>query len=137
MAFDSYIFDREGFKELTDEKADNLKANRGLSDLLGFGLSVVAGRLAKDRLRYRDYGPYWWALKDLMNANGYDLGSETDEVVKAIYRGDRDVDTLIMADEFRELYLQTWVLYTNQFDLDSESGEMWTLYDRDMEPFAY
>lgn len=133
MAFTEYKFDKEMLKALVAERAANLRANRGFSNLLAFGLGVVAGRLSKDARRYRDYGPYWPALKEVMNANGYNLGSQSDPLVSRTYRGETDEETLIMADEFRTAYLKSNIVYTNQFMLDAGSGEFWTLYDSDME----
>ncbi|MEN6629424.1 MAG: hypothetical protein ABFC42_07255 [Sulfuricella sp.] len=133
MAFTEYKFDKEMLKALVAERAANLRANRGFSNLLAFGLGVVAERLSKDARRYRDYGPYWPALKEVMNANGYNLGSQSDPLVSRTYRGETDEETLIMADEFRTAYLKSNIVYANQFMLDAGSGEFWTLYDSDME----
>ncbi len=133
MAFTEYKFDKEMLKALVAERSANLRANRGFSNLLAFGLGVVADRLSKDARRYRDYGPYWPALKEVMNANGYNLGSQSDPLISRAYRGETDEETLIMADEFRTMYLKSNIVYANQFMLDSGSGEFWTLYDSDME----
>ena len=133
MAFTEYKFDKEMLKALVAERAANLRANRGFSNLLRFGLGVVADRLRVDPLRYRDYGPWWPALKQIMNAAGYTLGSQTDPLIAKEYKGDTDAETLIAADEFRTEYLRTQMIYANKFMLDGESGEFWTLYDSDME----
>ena len=133
MAFTEYKFDKEMLKALIAERSANLRANRGFSNLLRFGLGVVADRLRVDPLRYRDYGPYWPALKQIMNSAGYNLGDQADPLIAKDYRGESDVETLIAADEFRTEYLRTQMIYTNKFMLDGESGEFWTLYDQDME----
>lgn len=133
MAYTEYKFDRETIKALVMERAAALRANRGFSSLLAFGLGVVVERLNKDPRRYRDYGPFWWALKDAMKAGGYSVGDQTDPLVKKAYRGESDVETLIMADEFRTAYLKTNMIYTNQFLLDAGSPDFYTLYDADME----
>lgn len=133
MAFTEHKFDKQQIKALVEERSKNLKQNRGASDLLGFGLGVVAQRLAKDSRRYRDYGPYWWALKEVMAGKGYDFGKQSDPIISQAYKGDSDVETLIMADEFRTEYLAANIIYTNQFLLDVDSAEFWVLYDPDME----
>ena len=133
MTFTEYKFDKEMLKALVAERAANLRANRGFSNLLRFGLGVVADRLRVDVLRYRDYGPYWFALKAIMNDAGYNFGNQSDPLITKEYKGDTDVETLIAADEFRTEYLRTQMIYTNKFMLDGESGELWTLYDQDME----
>lgn len=70
---------------------------------------------------------------DDVAAGGYNLGSQTDPLVKKAYRGDSEVETLIMADEFRTAYLKANMIYTNQFLLDAASPDFWVLYDADME----
>ena len=133
MAFTEYKFDPEKIKAQVESRTQSLRTNKGFSDLLGFGLGVISERLAKDRRRYMDYGPYWFALKDILNANGYNFGDQSDPIVKAAYHGDSDVETLVMADEFRTEYLATTIVYTNRFILDGKTGEFWVLFDSDME----
>jgi len=133
MAYTEYKYEQAAITALAEERAANLRANRGFSNLLTFGLSVIAGRLQQDPRRYRDYGPWWWSLKDAMNRNGYSLGSQSDPLIARAYRFDEDVHTLIAADEFRTAYLKTHIVYANQFLLDADSPELWTLYDDDME----
>lgn len=136
MAYTEYKFDKDAIKALVAERAAGLRANRGFSNLLGFGLGVVAERLQKDPRRYRDYGPWWPALKDVLNRNGYTLGDQSDPLIARAYRFDDDVETLIAADEFRTAYLQTFIIYSNQFLLDAASPDFWVLYDADMEFLA-
>lgn len=131
--FTEFKFNSEAIKELAAEKAANLKANKGYSDLAGFALSIISKRLARDPMRYRDYGPYWWAIKDALRDAGASIGSNDDVAVRVAYSGDSLLDTIIMADQFRELYLATWAVGTNQFSLSSESGDIYTLEDSDME----
>ena len=133
MAYTEYKFDKDAIKALVAERAAGLRANRGFSNLLGFGLGVVAERLQKDPRRYRDYGPWWPALKDVLNRNGYTLGDQSDPLIARAYRFDDDVETLIAADEFRTAYLQTFIIYSNEFLLDADSPDFYTLFDRDME----
>lgn len=133
MAYTEYKFDKDAIKALVAERAAGLRANRGFSNLLGFGLGVVAERLQKDPRRYRDYGPYWWALKDALKTGGYELGDQGDPLIQRAYQGETAEETLIMADEFRTAYLASNIIYTNQFLLDAASPDFWVLYDADME----
>lgn len=132
MRFTESKFDPDEMKVLVAEKTANLRDNRGTDDLLGFGLSIVRDRLKKNPLRYRDYGPYWWALKDALRRAGFDYGPQSDPLVVDEYRGFSDVETLVMADEFRSLYLKTSIILTNKFALD-RSGEWYALLDPDIE----
>jgi hypothetical protein len=129
--FTEWLFDQEAIRELAAEKAASLKANKGFSDLQGYALGVIQRRLEKDPLRYRDYGPYWWALKQVLNDNDRDLGAEDDALVRATYAGNTALETVVMADEFRTLALSLWPVGNNQFTL-SEDG-VYTLHDQDME----
>ena len=133
MTFTEYLFDKELIEEAVRERAAALKANKGFSDFAGFALGVIERRLAKDPLRYRDYGPYWPALKDVLRQSGRDYGAGDDPLVRDFYRGDTTEQTIVMADEFRTLYLATQAVGTNQFVLDGEAGEAWELFDADME----
>lgn len=129
--FTEHKFDPAMIGGLVAKKQAALKANTGHSDLLGFGLGVVSRRLAKSPDRYLDYGPYWWALKSALNANGYSYGSESDSVVADQYRGGTDLETMIMADQFRTEFLETSQVGTCTFRLSDEGGE-YILYDLDM-----
>lgn len=134
MSYTEYLFDREMVKDLVAERTKTLQANRGASTkLLPFGLGVVMYRLGQDRRRYRDYGPYWWALKEALKKGGYNLGEHSDTLIRQVYRGDSDEETMIMADEFRTDYLKRNIIYTNRFILDADSQDFWELYDPDME----
>lgn len=134
--FTEFKFDIEMIRELAAEKAANLKANKGFSDLEGFALGVIARRLASSPDRYRDYGPYWWAIKELLRASGADMGDRDDAAIRAEYGDESGVNTIVMADAFRSMYLARWPVGTNQFTLDSESGDIYTLEDSDMEQLA-
>ena len=133
MAYTEYKYDQNVIKEWVATRTANLRANTGFSDLLGFGLSVVDKRLKNDLRRYRDYGPYWWALKEALNAKGYNLGDQSDPLIKRAYGGESPVETLVMAEAFRDDYLKSNFIYANQFMLDADSPDFYTLFDADME----
>lgn len=131
--YTAYRYDPQALSERTQAKRAALKANRGMSDLLGFGLSVVDKRLRADPRRYLDYGPYWWALKDALKRAGYAYGEDTDVELAGAYRGADDAETLVAADIFREELLASSIVGTRNFVLDTDSEEWWTLFDSDME----
>lgn len=134
MPYTEYLFDPEWVAQEVAIKRANLKANKGDDvDLLKFGLQVVANRLKKDPMRCRDYGPYWWALKAILRVGGYRYGSADDPLLKAVYVGGKPVETLVMAEAFRDDYLATHLRYANEFVLDSESAELVQIIDPDME----
>nr|WP_319566296.1 hypothetical protein [uncultured Rhodoferax sp.] len=131
-SFTELKFDPALIAGLVDSKKAALKANKGVSDLLGFGLAVISRRLAKDPLRYRDYGPYWPALKAVLNAGGYSYGEESDSVLAAEYTGRSGIETMVMADQFRTEWLESAQVGTSNFRL-SEEGDDYILHDADME----
>jgi len=133
---DSYRIPAAVLAELTREKRAALKANRGLSDLLGFGCRVVADRIAKDPRRYLDYGPYWWALKDVLSRAGYRYGDDMDEGLASIYSGKDDTETLVAADLFRDQYLGSRAIGERDYQLGDDEGERYSLFDEDMEGLA-
>jgi hypothetical protein len=134
-SFTEMKFDLTLIEGLVTSKRASLKANKGVSDLLGYGLGVMSRRLAKDPLRYRDYGPYWWSLKVVLNANGYNYGEESDSVVAVAYSGRTELETMIMADQFRTEWLEISQVGTSNFRL-SEEGDDYVLFDADMEARA-
>lgn len=133
MLFTEHKFSPDYIAGLVIERSENLKKNTGESDLLGFGLKVIYQRLSKSPLRYLDYGPYWWALKDLLRDNGYYVGDQTDPLVSREYRGADALGTLISADEFRTDYLATQMIGANKYILKRYEPEWYVLFDADFE----
>lgn len=133
MAFNQYLFDQDAIEGVAAEAATNLKANRGFSNFEGFAVGVIKSRLDKDPLRYRDYGMYWPALKEVLRNHGFDYGDPVFPMLREVYAGKTDILTVVMADEFRKYYLAKWAVGTSQFVLDSENPEYVSLIDDDME----
>ena len=135
MAYTEYLFDAEEIREKTNQYTENLKRNLGLSDLTANGVKVISDRLREDPRRYRDYGPYWPALKAVMLSRGYGIGDRIAPEIAAVYHGSNDAETIVMAEEFRNYYLDTFFVYANKFMLN-EDGEEWILYDPAYERLA-
>lgn len=133
MDLTEYLFDPAEITARAAEMRANLKANRNLSDALGFAVGVLWGRLGKDPLDYRAYGPYWWAVKDVLRRAGKPVGDATDGDIQARYGFADDYETLVAAEQFRDWYHETQFRGANQFALDGNTGEMWTLLDEDVE----
>lgn len=133
MLFTEYKFDPAFITQLTEERRQGLQSNRGLSNQLAFCVQVIAQRLAPDPRRYLDYGPYWWAVKDILRDHGYDLGAQSDPFVMQEYVFPEAVETLIAADLFRSELLGTSIIGTNKFILNGVSGSFYSLFDEDME----
>jgi len=133
MNYTHYRYSNDEIETLLKIKRANVLKNTGRKDWGEFMAQVMAWRLSYNPLRYKDYGPYWWAIKPILRQYGYAVGEQTDNsVIKEIYCGEHDEATLLMAELFREDYLQTQFVGTNLFMLDNE-GEYWELFDEDME----
>lgn len=133
MAFTEFLFDRQSIQERAAQARANLKANLGLSDALGFAVDNIWKRINRDEMDYRTYGPYWWAVKDVLQRHGKEIGQDAQDMVRTVYSFDDDYDTLIAAETFRDWYRATQFKGTNQFMLDGETGETYILFDSDME----
>ncbi len=132
--YTEFMFDPEWIAAEVASKRASIKKNLGESaDLLKNGLNVIAGRLKKDPMRYRDYGPYWYAVKALLRVSGVSFGSCDNPLMREAYKGKKPVETLVMAEAFREMYLASYLKYSNQFVLDAESGEIVEVTDSDMD----
>lgn len=133
MAFDQYLLIESAIEEVAELSAANLKANRGFSNFESFAAGVIAKRLDKDPMRYRDYGMYWPSLKEALRKHGFDFGEPVYPMLREVYKGKNDLLTIVSADEFRKFYLATWAVGTNQFMLDSENPELFIITDDAME----
>ncbi|MBL6749432.1 MAG: hypothetical protein ISP90_02875 [Nevskia sp.] len=95
-------------------------------------------RLREAPERYVEYGPYWWAVKAALAAKGFEIGTETDQIVMPEYSyqaadGSLDVDLCLAAGEqFKEMYCDSYFADTRDFALTA-NGDAWTLFDDDLE----
>lgn len=110
----------------------------GKGNFLDVAIGVIQRRLEKDPLRYRDYGPYWWALKKVLIAHGVYDSDVMDETMAKEYTYETEEQTVTAADEFRSDYLKQYLIYTNRFDFVNEDGDIeeYLLSDPDMENMA-
>ena len=132
MEFDLIACDPQALDAEVARTSAALKANRGLSDLAGHGVGVVARRLQLDRLRYRDYGPMWWAVKDVLRQAGHPVGDESEPELVRLFSGATPAHTLVWAGAFRAQNLRTHAVGTSRFVV-SRDGDAYDLFDPDME----
>lgn len=138
MANTEYKFNPEWIKQETEKAQATLKEVTGRTDFVKHACEIIQERLKKDPKCYLAYGPYWWALKQILNANGANIGSMMDSGIAKEYRGETDEETIMMAEKFREDYYQQFFDGNNQFDLDPEDDEApWILRDPDCEVSKY
>ena len=105
-----------------------------------FACYIIAKNIKDSPIRYRAYGPYWWALKRVLIENGYDFGmlnfgknDSYDKELVALYSGQDNEQTIVLADAFWRQTVATSLEGTNKFLIDDSTGESFTLYDEDME----
>ena len=95
-----------------------------------------ASRIVYERLNtpkhYLAYGPYWWALKDVLARQGYDMGGEMDDEMLEAYRASDDAQTLVAADMFYEDMSNKVLKDNNRWDL-GRGYEEYVVFDEDWE----
>lgn len=129
-----YLIDQEEAKKQAAVLAASLKENTGKSDFVGYAVGVISRRLRAQPQKYREFGMYWPAIKQLLNEHGAGLGDDLiGDVVVAPYGQYETPAALIAAAEgFKDFYRETWFQGTNQFTIDDD-GTSWAMFDEDME----
>ena len=107
--------------------------NKGKDPMAVVIESVMKRFAMHGKARYTDYGPYWFALKGVLNRQGKDLGDYTDDEIVRAYAGKDDFETVVAADMFRDFNLASNPVRTVNYALDGYTGEEWALFDPDME----
>ena len=136
-----YLLDQGATAELTaNKKAAYEETPHAGMTFEQFACYAIATNIKAKPIRYRGYGPYWWALKRVLIENGYDFGvlnfgknDSYDKELAALYSGQDNEQTIALADAFWHQMAATVVQGTNQFTIDDSTGESFTLYDEDME----
>jgi hypothetical protein len=59
-----------------------------LTEPAAFASKVIAKRLREHPTAYLEFGPYWWAVKEALRAQGEDFGAADDEQIRLAYGGD-------------------------------------------------
>ena len=99
---------------------------------MAYASSVVYARLKKNIQHYRQYGPYWWALKDVLRRQNYNVGDETDTTLQSQYKGKNDAETLVAADMFYEDMAGKVTVDNMDWTLEKNHPN-YRLFDEDME----
>lgn len=127
-----YVFDKDFLKAQTEEEKASLSKNKPDVDFDAYAAEVIINRLKADIKRYLVYGVYWWALKDVLIKQGYDiLGDEADHVMANRFKGSNDSETLVAADLFYQSMSDQVMVDNRDWQIDDDLS--YTLYDADME----
>jgi hypothetical protein len=98
----------------------------------------IAHNLASRPRSYVEYGPYWWAVKRILNSAGAGLGNTMDDEMAnrwCVKNSDGKVSvprTLVAADLFKQGYNDTFFAGTVDFQINDD-GDIYSLHDSDME----
>lgn len=128
----NYLLDPDFLSRKTAATKRSLAENQPNADFVEFAAGVIYERLKTNIQRYRVYGMYWWALKDVLSAQGYDMGSESDETISSLYRGTDHAETLVAADLFYLDMSSQKPVDNNRWTIDNRRDD-YILYDADME----
>lgn len=126
-----YQFNPQYLADKTAETQASLAQNKPDADFVEFAADVIYQRLKKNIRHYRQYGPYWWALKDVLRRQDYNVGDETDSYIERIYRGIDDAQTIVAADMFYEDMAS--MVTADNMDWQLSDTEEYRLWDEDME----
>ena len=126
-----YQFNPQYLADKTAEAQANLADNQPNADFVEFAAGVIYQRLKKNIRHYRQYGVYWWALKDVLRRQDYNVGDETDKSIERIYRGADDAQTIVAADMFYED--MAGKVTADNMDWQLSDTEEYRLWDEDME----
>ncbi|WP_293000003.1 hypothetical protein [Nevskia sp.] len=98
----------------------------------------IAGNLRAKPGRYTRFGPYWYAVKAALAAQGHDFGPETSpEMVAAYGHFDGEdiavMPTLVAGDDFYSMAGQSYFEGNNEFTLSADDDvPPYVLADPDM-----
>ena len=128
----NYLLDPKFLSDKTDEMKASLAKNKPGQDFTKYAAETIYQRLSDNIKRYRVYGAYWWALKDVLRRQGYDVGNDTDAAIESEYKGADDAQTIVAADLFYLDQSNKVTVDNNRWTLDSRKPD-YILYDSDME----
>lgn len=134
MAYREFRFDPEAIQDRVKECLEVAKAE-GRPDFEAFGARIFAEYLRDAPEKYRVFGPYWPALKEVLIKHGRAIGSPVFPEIAKAYRGANDTETLVMAEAFRDYYFDHYFVGANSFLLDEDDDEEWVLIDHAYEHY--
>jgi len=130
MTITAYKMDPAWLEEKRQEYAAQVAAKHGADKpLLPLFVAQTLKVLSRDKQAYLRYGPYWWALKRVLQRADVGAGEYMEPMWADEYAAADDELTLIAAWEFGDDRGQFGVM-TREYDLD---GMTFVLYDGDME----
>ena len=74
MGYNRYIYSDATLKAKAANNKAGLLKNKKRSDIVAYGTELVLSQIKYEPKSYLEYGPYWWAMKKVINARGGNLG---------------------------------------------------------------
>lgn len=127
-----HLIDPTYLTEQTEKMVSSLSEAKPDENFVEFASATFYDRLDANILRYRVYGPYWWALKDVLRRQDYDVGSEDNADLASTYKGATDAETLVAAELFYKDNGNQVTVDNTRWTLDKRKDD-YILYDSDME----
>lgn len=128
----------EGTQAALDENKHRYQARHATPSYRDFAIGLAAKEAGNQETGgYLKFGPYWWALKAILNANGYYYGDHMDGLIAATYSvkdekgGIDEMLTITAAFAFRDHYLDNFFIGTSQIELFGD-GQFYILEDLDI-----
>lgn len=90
-------------------------------------LTGVIKSIKADPKLYRSYGPYWWALKQLIlthKDNDGSLGHEYDTAMSNAFRYDNEAITICAAFHYQQMTLDSGYMYSNKHQATTSNSEV-------------
>jgi len=106
------------------------------SEIVTNYINGVAKNLTKNPTHYRSYGPYWWALKEIMINHGINKFGETLEVITTEhFKYDDEAYTVVAAWDYSTMKFDEGRINISNHNLPTEDGEgyEYELIDQEME----
>lgn len=111
-----------------------LKDVDSVSELKANHLESIYSVLRKNPRMYRNYGFYWWAIKDALIAAGYEMGLEVEELTRQHFSYDNLEYLLLAAWAYQDHRIGMGYIYSNnhKFEVNEQEYE-YHLEDLNME----
>ncbi|MEI3086405.1 MAG: hypothetical protein V8T56_00090 [Parasutterella sp.] len=87
MGYNRYIYSDATLKAKAANNKVGLLKNKKRSDIVAYGTELVLSQIKYEPKSYLEYGPYWWAMKKVINARGGNLGRQLPAFFYSLPRG--------------------------------------------------
>ena len=115
MGYNRYIYSDATLKAKAANNKAGLLKNKKRSDIVAYGTELVLSQIKYEPKSYLEYGPYWWAMKKVINARGGNLGDTMDEEIATVYKGSSDEETPYRSIHVHGILLRFLIQWMSKF----------------------